>query len=210
MSSWRLVSFMPRLLLTGFEPFDGFKTNPSEELVNRMNGLTVGDWTIEGHVFPLDYALIGEELDSLFKNGDYKVIICTGQAERGSISVERVALNAVSTTRKDNAGNAPTSDVIDPTGPVGYFTSLEPTPIVSRLRKEGIPAFVSYHAGTYGCNFLIYSVMRRIVTAGLNTRATFIHVPPLPCQALEKENMGLPTLPLDTIVHAITLIVGLL
>ncbi|MHA1947457.1 MAG: pyroglutamyl-peptidase I family protein [Candidatus Hodarchaeales archaeon] len=32
---------MKKLLLTGFEPFGGFKTNPSDMLVQELNGQTI-------------------------------------------------------------------------------------------------------------------------------------------------------------------------
>ncbi|MHA2207303.1 MAG: pyroglutamyl-peptidase I family protein, partial [Candidatus Thorarchaeota archaeon] len=75
------------------------------------------------------------------------------------------------------------------------------------LTKEEIPAAVSYHAGTHGCNWLLYSVMHRIETGEIDARATFIHVPPLPSQAIEKKSMTIASMPLEMIVRAVEIII---
>jgi len=197
---------MKYLMLTGFEPFDGYKSNPSEEATRALDGKSIGGYTVKGTILPLDYKRMSGMLDSAL-DAKPDVVLCCGQAERGSVTIERIALNAVGTTRKDNYGNVPKRDVIDPEGPAAYFTSIDPFALVEHLTQEHIPAFVSYHAGVYGCNWAIYSVMRGIDTRGIPSRATFIHLPPLPQQALEKNNPNLPTLPLETSLRALRTII---
>jgi pyroglutamyl-peptidase len=198
---------MKRLLLTGFEPFDGFEVNPSEEVAKSLDGCKVGTFEVKGLVLPLDY---NNALTILDKNlEEYKpgVILCCGQANRESISIERIAVNALSTKRPDNYGNIPEGDVIDNDGPVAYFANIDPFPLVQALLDEGIPAFVSYHAGAYGCNWLIYNVMRRIEMGVIDAKASFIHLPPLPSQAIQKDMMTLATMTLDLQLKAIETII---
>ena len=45
------------------------------------------------------------------------------------------------------------------------------------LRKEGIPARVSFHAGTYLCNAIFYWSCRLADELELPTKSTFVHVP---------------------------------
>jgi len=46
---------MPKLLATGFEPFDGYSVNPSDELVKAINGRKIAAYNIVGATLPLDY-----------------------------------------------------------------------------------------------------------------------------------------------------------
>lgn len=201
---------MKQLLLTGYEPFDNYSVNPSGELAKTLDGKRLGSYLVSGVVLPLDYSEILASLQEALNKGSPSIVLCCGQADRGSITLERLAVNAMSTTRADNKGRLPDSDLIVPDGPAAYFSSIDPHPLVKRLQEEGIPALVSYHAGTYGCNWLLYNVLHMINQRRLDARATFMHVPPLPSQAIEKNNMALPTMPLDTVVRALRTIVPLL
>ena len=46
---------MAKILVTGFEPFDGFDINPSEEVAKAVNGKEIDQHSIVGLVLPLDY-----------------------------------------------------------------------------------------------------------------------------------------------------------
>ncbi|MFW9803178.1 MAG: pyroglutamyl-peptidase I [Candidatus Thorarchaeota archaeon] len=198
---------MPKALITGFEPFDDYSVNPSAELAQVVDGKRIGNFQIVGEVLPLDYNTAFTLLKELVENHSPNVLLCTGQANRPAIAIERIAVNARSTTRADNYGNIPENDLISDQGPPAYFTNIDPHPLVKAINNEDIPAFVSYYAGVYGCNWLIYKVMEWIGTSEMNLMATFIHVPPLPQQALEKEDPHLATMPLGTIAEAIKIII---
>jgi pyroglutamyl-peptidase len=198
---------MNRLVLTGFEPFDGFSVNPSEEIAKTLNGHRIGKYDIFGVVLPLDYRNALDILDKALEKCKPSLVLCCGQANRATITIERIAVNAVNIDRSDNYGNIPETDVIDSEGPAAYFTNIEPMPLVKALRSQGIPAYVSYHAGAYGCNWLIYNVMQRIEKTKLDAKATFIHLPPLPSQALQKDLQSLATMPLDMQLQALEIII---
>lgn len=201
---------MKELLLTGYEPFDNYSVNPSGELAKTLDGKRLGSYLVTGVVLPLDYSEILAIFQESFNKCIPSVVLCCGQADKGSITFERLAVNAVSTTRTDNKGRLPESDMILPDGPAAHFSSIDPRPLVKRLQEEGIPALVSYHAGTYGCNWLLFNVLHMINQHRLEARATFMHVPPLPTQAIEKNDMALPTMPLDTVLRALKMIAPLL
>ena len=74
--------------------------------------------------------------------------------------------------------------------------SCLPKTIVTRLLEGGIPASLSFTAGTYVCNDLFYSLM------GLaEGPAGFIHVP----QAAEDAPEGRAAMPQEQISRGITL-----
>ena len=198
---------MKQILITGFEPFDGYKTNPSQELVERISNQEIGKYQVNGIVLPLDYKKAFEILlESISKTTPQYVILC-GQAYRPYIGVEKIAVNAVNTNRADNEGNLPESDLILENEPPAYFSTIDPMPLVAALHEKEIPAYISYHAGTYGCNWLYYNLLHWNANTKQEIGLIFIHLPPLPKQALEKEEPNIPTMSLDLQLKAITEII---
>jgi pyroglutamyl-peptidase len=198
---------MSTILMTGFEPFDGFTINPSEVVVKIFNDKMINQFSLVGMVLPLDYKNALEQLLAALKKHKPEYVLCCGQAERAAITIERIAVNAISTKRSDNYDSTPESDIIEPDGPAAYFSNIDPIQLVEAILDKGIPAYVSYHAGLYGCNWLFYNVMDMIQKGALDAKATFIHLPPLPTQAIEKDKMSMATMPLDMQVKALEIII---
>ena len=202
-SSTRLLGdSVPTILVTGFEPFDGFKINPSEEVAKALDGKKINQHSLVGLVLPLDYKKALGILDAALKKNKPDYVLCCGQANRAVITIERIAINILSTKRPDNYDNTPETDIIDQQGPAAYFANIDPHSLVQVLKERNIPADVSYNAGAYGCNWLLYNVMQRIENGSLDARATFIHLPPIPSQAIQKDMMSLATMPLDMQIDA--------
>ncbi|MFX1484967.1 MAG: pyroglutamyl-peptidase I [Promethearchaeota archaeon] len=198
---------MPTVLITGFEPFDGFTANPSEEIVKNISDTRINNTSVYGEVLPLDYKNAVDILDKAIEKYKPDYILCCGQANRAAISIERLAVNALSTKRPDNYENIPESDIINFEGPAAYFSNIDPFPLVQALLDKDIPAYVSYHAGLYGCNWILYKIMQQIEDGSLDVKATFIHLPPLPSQAIEKDTMQLATMSFDMQVDALKVII---
>ncbi|MFX1482494.1 MAG: hypothetical protein ACFFCP_04810 [Promethearchaeota archaeon] len=198
---------MPTVLISGFEPYDEFTTNPSEEIVKHFDDTRINQYSIFGVVLPLDYKTAFDRIDTAIEKHRPNYILCCGQANRAAISIERLAVNAVSTKRPDNYENTPESDIINLEGPAAYFSNIDPFLLVQALLDRDIPAYVSYHAGLYGCNWLLYRIMQQIDSGSLDAKATFIHLPPLPSQAIEKDMMSLATMALELQVDAIATII---
>ncbi|MGY5873219.1 MAG: pyroglutamyl-peptidase I [Candidatus Thorarchaeota archaeon] len=198
---------MPTILVTGFEPFDGFTINPSEEVAKTLDGKKINQHSIVGLVLPLDYNNALGILDEALEKHRPDYVLSCGQANRAVITIERIAINVLSTKRPDNYDNTPESDVINYEGPAAYFANLEPQTLVQILKNNEIPADISYFAGAYGCNWLLYNVMQRIENGELEAEATFIHLPPIPAQAIQKDMMSLATMTLDTEINALVEII---
>ena len=76
--------------------------------------------------------------------------------------------------------------------------------MVQSIRTAELPAALSYSAGAFVCNDVLYTLLHHF--AGTGTRVGFIHVPFLPQQAMN----GQPSLPLDQITQALTLAISAL
>ncbi len=198
---------MNRILVTGFEAFDGYKINPSAEVARSLDGLVIGQFQVTGKVLPLSYETGFQHIKDLVTQIELKYIISCGQAPRASISLERIAVNALDITRPDNEGKIPDSDIIIPEAPAGYFSTIDPHPIVNKLREMEIPSFVSYDAGTYGCNWLLFNVLHWLKTTDSKIKTIFVHLPPLPSQVFEKQQYSLATMTLETQVKALRIII---
>ncbi len=62
-------------------------------------------------------------------------------------------------------------------GAPAYFTSLPVKAMVQKMRAAGIPAALSYTAGSFVCNSLMYTLLYLIDRQYPAMRGGFIHVP---------------------------------
>jgi len=70
---------MLRVLVTGFEPFNNAKLNPSESLVTRLNSNDVAGAEIITKVLPVVYSKSATELLDLIDEYQPDVVLCFGQ-----------------------------------------------------------------------------------------------------------------------------------
>lgn len=189
---------MKRILLTGFEPFDGATVNPSEQITRELHGNIIADYEISGEVLPCEFRRSIRELKRHIKRISPSLVICLGQAGgRDGITPERVAINMDDARIADSAGNRPIDRPVVQGGPTAYWSTLPIKMIVEKLQEHRIRAVVSQTAGTFVCNHVFYGLMHAI--HGLTAiRGGFIHVPWLPTQ-------GRPNLSLKSMVRGIRL-----
>jgi pyroglutamyl-peptidase len=187
------------VLLTGFEPFGGWTVNPSQRLVDALDG------EVATAVLPVSYERAADALRGAIAGHQPDVVIAFGQADgRTGISVERFAHNLDEGTTTDN-DEAPGSGLpIDPDGPAAYPSTLPVDDIVAALRVDGIPATPSRDAGGFLCNHVFYVLMGLLERERPDARGGFVHVPLLPEQALDTDAASMP---LETLVRAARIII---
>ena len=186
---------MTKVLLTGFEPFGKASQNPSAEIVKEISGAN-----IITAVLSVTYAQSAHQLLALIDQHKPDVVICLGQAEgRKEVTPERVAINLDDARLADNEGVLRTDSEIVVGGPSAYFSTLPVKKIVEAIKEAGVPASVSFSAGTFLCNHVFYLAQHKL--AGTNVRSGFVHVPLMDSQATEFP--GLPTMALAQMVKAV-------
>jgi pyroglutamyl-peptidase len=167
---------MLKVLVTGFEPFNNAKLNPSEQLALALKTDDVPGAQILTKVLPVVYGEAADQLLALVEEHKPDVVLCFGLAEgRTGINPERFAVNMDDASIADNAGHLRTDQRIDPAGPTAFESTLPIKELVAAIRSEGIPASVSLTAGTFVCNHIFYELQRAL--AGTNVQSGFIHVP---------------------------------
>lgn len=193
-----------KILVTGFDAFNGEKINPASLIIDKLRKEVSGH-KIEKLLLPTSFYKAGEILEKEIDKLRPDIIISLGQAGgRSEITVERVAINIADASISDNNGNMPIDEKIKKDGENAYFSTLPIKAIVENLKKEEIPASVSNSAGTYVCNYVMYtdlylSEKYESMTAG------FIHVPYLPAQVLDKR--GVASMSLENMVRAVEIII---
>ena len=182
------------ILITGFEPFGGQSVNPSWEAVSALPE-RIGAYRLEKLRLPVEYGEAARRVLVKARELSPQVILCVGQAGgRDSVTPEVIGINLREASIPDNAGAAPAGTPIDPDGPDGIFSTLPVREMAEAIRARGIPALLSYSAGAYVCNDLLYTRLNRF--RGTDTRVGFIHVPYIPSQ-------GTPCLPQERLTQAL-------
>lgn len=182
------------ILITGFEPFGGQSVNPSWEAVSALPE-RIGAYRLEKLRLPVEYGEAARRVLAKARELSPQVILCVGQAGgRDSVTPEVIGINLREASIPDNAGAAPAGTPIDPDGPDGIFSTLPVREMAEAIRARGIPALLSYSAGAYVCNDLLYTLLNRF--RGTDTRVGFIHVPYIPSQ-------GTPCLPQERLTQAL-------
>jgi len=154
------------VLVTGFEPFGGERTNPSWDIVERLPDTIAGLRVAKLRV-PCEFRRAIEVAAVAIEKHEPSLVICLGQAGgRSRIGVERVAVNVDDARAPDNAGAQPIDEPIAADGPPAYFSTLPVKAMVAAMRAAGVPAELSNTAGTYVCNHLMYGVLHLIAATG--------------------------------------------
>ena len=180
---------MKKLLITGFEPFGGEKINPSWEAVKLLPD-EIGDFAITKAEIPVVFGKAAETVLKIAEDLSPDAIICVGQAGgRTGITPEMVAVNLRFASIPDNEGNQPKDIPVIEKGENAYFSTLPVRKMSEAISDSGITSTVSYSAGTYVCNDLIYSVLHHYKNT--DTKACFVHVPFIPEQTADKPSMEL-------------------
>lgn len=195
---------MLKVLLTGFEPFNNARLNPSGELVNRVEANSVEGAQITTAVLPVIYKESATKLLSLIQEQDPDVVICFGQAEgRISITPERFAVNLNDASIADNSGEKRVNQRISEGASTAFESTLPVSELVSALKEKGIPAAASLTAGAFVCNHIFYEMQRAL--EGTGKVSGFIHVPLMNEQ--RDDFLGLFTMDLELMVSAAKTIV---
>jgi len=172
-----------KVLITGFEPFGSWQRNPSGETARSLDGITIASpanlspITITGIVLPVSYQHVTRPLLTAIDELQPDVVLSLGQATTDWIRVERVAVNHCEGC--DNDGFDPQGKAIIQGGPETYYSLLPVDEIVQSLSHDNFSVQTSDSAGTYLCNYVMYTVLHHIASRQLKIRAGFIHAAPL-------------------------------
>ena len=172
---------MTVMLVTGFEPFDGASVNPSGEVAKRLDGHRLGGTEIRAAVLPVHHVGAAAAVRALLDAHDPAAVIHLGlAAERAQIALEPIAINLMDYAIPDNAGWQARDEPCIPGGPAAYWSTLPLRAMLEAAQAAGAPAYLSVTAGTYLCNFVMYTTLHALAGRPEPRPAGFIHLPRLP------------------------------
>ncbi|HTD29504.1 MAG TPA: pyroglutamyl-peptidase I [Xanthomonadaceae bacterium] len=192
----------PVVLLFGFEPFGGEDINPAQEVVRELAGERIAGHRVVPAELPVTFDGALSALSNAIERENPALVIGIGQAGgRARISLERVAINLIDARIPDNAGLQPVDTPVIPGAPAAYFSTLPVKAMLAAMQSAGVPADLSFSAGSYVCNAAFFALNHFLATQHRNVRGGFIHIPYLPRQAAS--HPGTPSMELGTLSKGI-------
>lgn len=179
-----------QLLITGFEPFGDFVTNPSFDALPIMLEQA---YQLSNQVaivrLPVSYGDASTELCRAIAEHQPELLLClgihggkdTGNRRRNAFYIERVASNCDDARIPDNNGRQPERRAINVGKPLdsGLQSTIDPEPLIDALQEAGFEAELSWDAGRYLCNHVFYcACWEAEKRVGDALRVGFVHVPP--------------------------------
>lgn len=187
---------MKKLLITGFDPFGGESINPAWEAVRLLPDV-IRDFELVKLEIPTVFGAAAQVVIDKAEEIHPDAIISVGQAGgRAAVTPEMVGINLRYASIPDNMGALPCDIPIAEGGPAAYFSTLPVRAMAKAICDAGLPGAVSYSAGSFVCNDVLYSLLHHFDETAV--RAGFIHVPFLPEQTKDK-----PSLPLEQTAAAL-------
>lgn len=191
---------MNSILLTGFEPWQEFKSNPSQQVVERLTGQTIGNTQIVGLTLPVEFGEDTARVLAAISDLQPALVLSLGLAAgTPCLDIERFAVNRRIITIGEDAQEA-----IVPSGPAAYFATIEVERIARAIRdKAQIPARAHGYAGSFLCNHVLYHTLNFAKTNSQALKAGFIHLPLSSEQVIAENRLGQPSLPLESMVQGV-------
>lgn len=191
-----------KILLTGFAPFGGERVNPSYQAVMQLPEHIGGAEVIRLEI-PTEFAAAPRTVEEAIGRFAPDAVLSVGQAAgRKCITVEKVAINYADASIPDNAGAQPRGEALVPGGPDAYFSTLPITAMAEHVRTHGLPCEISYSAGVYVCNCVMYCTLHFAAGRTPKLPVGFVHVPCSREQLAGRET-NTPSLPLSEITQAL-------
>lgn len=193
-----------KVLVTGFDPFGGESVNPAYEAVKLLPDTIAGAEIIKVEI-PTVFSKSAVAVEKAIVENNPDIVINVGQAGgRSCVTPEFVGINCADARIPDNDGEQPCDQKLQEDGAPAYYATIPVKAMVQKVRENGIPCHISYTAGTYVCNAVMYNVLHMAATKYTNIKAGFIHVPFAAQQVVNKPN-GTAFMSLDMIAKSLEL-----
>ena len=165
------------ILIAGFSRFPGAPVNPTEGLVQLLEGATTaGGELIATCLLPVDWERSWTVLrGAIEKNRPHSVVVFGLHSGAARLRFELTGHNARELGREDAVGGFPSGPSVTE-GPDAIEARLPLTPMTAALRSVGVDFEFSRDAGRYLCNDTLYRLCRHAEDLGI-AHYGFIHTP---------------------------------
>jgi pyroglutamyl-peptidase len=187
------------VLITAFESYGRWPTNASSLVLSEIERDLPILPQITTRLLPVDFDVVKRRLAEELR-ADYDYLLHLGQAPGSA----RIQLEAIGLNIACEEGSGIDRFLCDD-GPIAFRSRLPLFEWAEKVGAAGIPAEVSFHAGTYLCNAALYLTHYYIEQMGLKTQAAFVHLPLDPTQIVDEKD-GVPSLSASLSAKAIRVI----
>jgi pyroglutamyl-peptidase len=191
---------VPSILLFSFEPFGPWKTNAGTLIARKV----ISEHHIarlHHRVLPVCFGRASSKILSEARKIKPDIVLGLGLSGKATcLHLERIAVNINNSTRFDAAGKKPKDLMINRQGPPAYWTTLPYAALLEALKEESIPLRLSFHAGTYVCNDVLFTLLDTLAAEGLPAKVGFLHVPPIKTLKKGKRSLAYLSLALEKIL----------
>lgn len=195
-----------KVLVTGFDPFGKETINPAFEAVKLLPDVIAGAEVIKVEI-PTSFKRSAEAVEAAIMQHMPDIVVNVGQAGGAScVKIEQTAVNLAQASIPDNDGDQPAGVKLREDGENAYFSMLPIHAAQKKVREDKLPCHISYSAGTYVCNSVMYNVLYLINKKQLNIRGGFVHVPYI-CEQVVNKPDGTPSMALADIACSLTRII---
>lgn len=172
------------MLVTGFEPFGGAATNPSQEVVEYLQVKAAApDWQLA--VLPVSFAKAAAKIRELIATSKPDIVLMLGLAgEATKYRLESQAVNLAAARIPDNDGNQPNGVPVIISESVEQIRlgSWPVAKLFECLSRAGHDVELSADAGRYVCNATYYAALQQagsVAECGgeYQPKIGFLHIP---------------------------------
>lgn len=199
---------MPTLLLTGFEPFHTYPSNPSTDVLEAIKKEPFEAFSLLTCQLPVEPSRAKQDLLSILKNDQPDAVLMMGlSAGIPYVTLERVAVNMMDFEYPDNNGciyrNQPIID--EENAATAYLSTLPLDDIQATWKNLEIPSRISNSAGLYLCNLVMYQALHYLKAQNKKIPCGFLHLPASPNVALAEKShkQPIPYLPVSEMTRAV-------
>ena len=168
-----------RFLITGFPPFPGRPTNPTQSLIEHINqNFSLGSHEVQAILLPVEYRAVESAFESAVAEFNPDVVLSFGVGRhRQTLRLEACGENLDDATIPDNAGDLRQSVPIVENGPQQLHSPLRIDHLAQRLHNAEVECEISQNAGRYVCNHLLYYASYQQQIQNQSFRFLFAHLP---------------------------------
>lgn len=178
----------PVLLMSGFEPFGGYESNPSYDAIKGLHGEIVSGLDLRVIQIPVTWSGGWDALRNEIERLNADLVVATGVAGSDYMRLETRGQNIMEQT--DNDGVTMNGEEIVEGGPDSVSDGLPTQEMADAMNAAGYPAQLSDDAGTYLCNHVLYNLMYYVENlTERDIAAGFVHVPPVPTDNFELDDI---------------------
>ncbi len=178
-----------KVLVTGFGPFPGVRSNPSGDMLGLIERRLVrfgNRATLQTAVIPTNWNDVETFTSGTLAAFDPDIAIHFGVHSCATgLRVEKLAQNCTCSQADASGKGSPRHCVVE-RAPRALKSTLETQKLVSKLTARGLPAHSSTNAGRYLCNALLFASLYQAGGRSAPRQTGFIHIPPSRDRAMQK------------------------